>query len=55
MNDYFKEKSIEYAIKAQLEHDKDSDGNSIPNVDKLIEGARKIEAYLKEEKTDANV
>lgn len=47
--------ALELAIKANLEHDRDHNGESVPNVDKLIEGAKKIENYLNGEYKNENV
>jgi hypothetical protein len=46
------EQALDYAIKASLECDYDDSGRAKPNVDKLIESAKKIEAYLKGEENE---
>lgn len=45
--DEVKIKAIELAIEAKMEHDVNKEKGAFPNVDKLIDAAKRIEAYLK--------
>lgn len=47
--------ALELAISANLEHSVNVDGKSVPDVDKLIEAAKKIRNYINGETKNENV